>query len=118
MPQKCIQIGERGTTLSGGQKARLSLARALFSNKDIYLLDDVLASLDRKVADKIFDDAICEQLSSKTVLLATTDPQVNIIFSYRFLILFISETCSMRYRSLSGKRPTGCHGHSRRIDDG
>lgn len=115
MPQKCVQIGERGTTLSGGQKARLSLARALFSNKDIYLLDDVLASLDRKVADKIFDDAICEQLSSKTVLLATTDPQVDIsFFSYRFLIFFfISETRPMRYRSLSGKRQTDRHGHSR-----
>ena len=43
------EIGERGATLSGGQKARISLARAIFSSKDVYLLDDVLASLDQKV---------------------------------------------------------------------
>uniref|UniRef100_A0A8L8KN48 Multidrug resistance-associated protein 1 n=1 Tax=Heligmosomoides polygyrus TaxID=6339 RepID=A0A8L8KN48_HELPZ len=43
------EIGERGATLSGGQKARVSLARAIFAHKDIYLLDDVLASLDKKV---------------------------------------------------------------------
>lgn len=45
-----MQIGERGATLSGGQKARVSLARAIFAHKDIYLLDDVFSSLDKKVA--------------------------------------------------------------------
>ncbi|VDO55757.1 unnamed protein product [Haemonchus placei] len=43
------EIGERGATLSGGQKARVSLARAIFAHRDIYLLDDVLASIDKKV---------------------------------------------------------------------
>ncbi|WKY15179.1 hypothetical protein Q1695_000569 [Nippostrongylus brasiliensis] len=68
------EIGERGATLSGGQKARVSLARAIFAHKDIYLLDDVLASLDKKVGDKIFEKAVRDVLSSKTVLMVTTDP--------------------------------------------
>jgi ATP-binding cassette subfamily C (CFTR/MRP) protein 2 len=39
-------IGEKGINLSGGQKTRISLARALYSNKDIYLLDDILSAVD------------------------------------------------------------------------
>ncbi|CAJ0582938.1 unnamed protein product, partial [Mesorhabditis spiculigera] len=76
MPEKeKTEIGERGATLSGGQKARISLARALYSNRDVYLLDDVLASVDRKVADRIFKDAICDYLKykGKTVLMVTFD---------------------------------------------
>ena len=40
------EIGERGVTLSGGQKARVSLARALYVDADVYLLDDVLSAVD------------------------------------------------------------------------
>jgi ATP-binding cassette subfamily C (CFTR/MRP) protein 4 len=47
-------IGERGSTLSGGQRARISLARALYKNADIYLLDDVLSALDATVTASIF----------------------------------------------------------------
>ena len=47
-------VGEKGVTLSGGQKARLSLARALYSDSDIYLLDDPLSAVDAIVASKIF----------------------------------------------------------------
>ena len=39
-------IGERGINISGGQKARISLARALYSEADIYLLDDPLSAVD------------------------------------------------------------------------
>uniref|UniRef100_A0A914WGG6 Uncharacterized protein n=1 Tax=Plectus sambesii TaxID=2011161 RepID=A0A914WGG6_9BILA len=69
------EIGERGVTLSGGQKARLSLARALYSNRDIFLIDDILSSIDRSVADHIFFNAIKGLLSGKTTLLVTSDPQ-------------------------------------------
>lgn len=49
------QVGERGINLSGGQRARISLARALYSQAQIYLLDDPLSSLDDSVANVIFD---------------------------------------------------------------
>jgi len=39
-------IGERGINISGGQKARISLARALYSEADIYLFDDPLSAVD------------------------------------------------------------------------
>jgi len=65
-------IGERGVTLSGGQKARVSLARALYSQSDIYLFDDPLAAVDAKVARHIFDNAIKgDLLKGKIVFLAT-----------------------------------------------
>ena len=51
-------VGEKGITLSGGQKARLVLARALYGNADIYLLDDPLSAVDAKVAKKLFSKCI------------------------------------------------------------
>ncbi|CAD8078629.1 unnamed protein product [Paramecium primaurelia] len=54
------QIGEKGANLSGGQRARLSLARALYSLADLYLFDDPLSAVDSKVARKIFTYAIKE----------------------------------------------------------
>lgn len=47
-------IGEKGITLSGGQKARLALARALYFDADIYLLDDPISAVDAKVAKSIY----------------------------------------------------------------
>jgi len=64
-------IGERGVTLSGGQKARLSLARALYAQSDIYLLDDPLSAVDSRVGRIIFERAIKGFLKDKTVILVT-----------------------------------------------
>ncbi|XP_065303397.2 ATP-binding cassette sub-family C member 2-like [Dermacentor albipictus] len=52
------EVGEKGTNLSGGQKQRISLARAVYSNSDIYLLDDPLSALDPVVASRVFRDVI------------------------------------------------------------
>ncbi|OLY78875.1 Canalicular multispecific organic anion transporter 1 [Smittium mucronatum] len=52
------EIGERGVTLSGGQKARVSLARAVYSRPDIILLDDTLSALDVTVGKRIFQKVI------------------------------------------------------------
>ena len=52
------EIGNKGFNLSGGQKQRISLARAVYSNADIYLLDDPLSAVDAKVAKYIFDHVI------------------------------------------------------------
>ena len=48
------KIGERGINISGGQKARISLARAVYSDSDIYLLDDPLSALDPHVGSLIY----------------------------------------------------------------
>ncbi|CCH45644.1 putative membrane protein [Wickerhamomyces ciferrii] len=65
------EIGERGVTLSGGQKARINLARAVYANKDIYLLDDVLSAVDANVGKHIVEKCLLEQMSNKTRILAT-----------------------------------------------
>jgi len=67
------EIGERGINLSGGQKARVGLARALYSKADIALLDDPLAAVDTHVADHIFNEAICGLLKEQgtTTILVT-----------------------------------------------
>ncbi|CAH3031170.1 unnamed protein product [Pocillopora meandrina] len=65
------EIGERGATLSGGQKARVGLARAVYSDADIYLLDDPLSAVDTKVGKKLFEGCICNHLSGSIRLLVT-----------------------------------------------
>jgi ABC-type bacteriocin/lantibiotic exporter with double-glycine peptidase domain len=48
-------IGEKGLNLSGGQRARLALARSLYSDAQIYLLDDPLSAIDAKCANNIYE---------------------------------------------------------------
>eukprot|EP00742_Colponemidia_sp_Colp-10_P013332 GILJ01015055.1.p1 GENE.GILJ01015055.1~~GILJ01015055.1.p1 ORF type:complete len:1322 (+),score=218.60 GILJ01015055.1:53-4018(+) len=62
------EIGERGINLSGGQQARLSVARAAYSNADVILLDDVLSAVDPHVSSHIFKHLIRGLLKSKTVI--------------------------------------------------
>jgi ATP-binding cassette subfamily C (CFTR/MRP) protein 10 len=69
-------IGEKGTNLSGGQRARLALARALYQNPDVYLFDDILSAVDSQVASWILEKAIMgPQLMQKTKLLSTHNLQ-------------------------------------------
>ncbi|PNF26812.1 hypothetical protein B7P43_G17381 [Cryptotermes secundus] len=64
-------VGERGVTLSGGQRARISLARAIYKEADIYLLDDPLSAVDTRVGRHLFEDCICGFLVGKTRVLVT-----------------------------------------------
>ncbi|XP_048586469.1 ATP-binding cassette sub-family C member 4-like [Nematostella vectensis] len=65
------EIGERGIAMSGGQRARVSLARAVYLDADIYLLDDPLSAVDFKVAKHIFEKCICGILKRKLRVLVT-----------------------------------------------
>lgn len=64
-------LGERGASLSGGQRARVNLARAVYSDADIYLLDDPLSAVDAKVGKHIFENCINGLLSNKVRVLVT-----------------------------------------------
>jgi ABC-type multidrug transport system ATPase subunit len=67
------EVGERGISLSGGQKARLTLARAVYARADVYLFDDVLSAVDQHVGRHLITNVLGPKglLSSKTRILAT-----------------------------------------------
>uniref|UniRef100_A0AAX7VP83 Cystic fibrosis transmembrane conductance regulator n=1 Tax=Astatotilapia calliptera TaxID=8154 RepID=A0AAX7VP83_ASTCA len=64
-------IGDRGATLSGGQKARVNLARAVYQDADIYILDDPLSAVDAEVGRHLFEQCICGLLKNKLRILVT-----------------------------------------------
>lgn len=65
------EIGEKGINLSGGQKARIGLARAVYSNRDIMLMDDPISALDADVKKKIFKKVFMNNMKGKTRVLVT-----------------------------------------------
>ncbi|XP_052851273.1 multidrug resistance-associated protein 1 isoform X12 [Drosophila gunungcola] len=80
------EIGEKGINLSGGQKQRISLARAVYSDADLYLLDDPLSAVDSHVGKHIFEEVIGPKgmLARKSRVLVTHGvtflPQVDSIY--------------------------------------
>ncbi|GMI11824.1 hypothetical protein TrVE_jg6531 [Triparma verrucosa] len=72
------EIGEKGINLSGGQKARVALARAVYFDPDIYMLDDPLSAVDAHVGKHLFEKAIKKEMNEKgkTVLFATNQLHV------------------------------------------
>ncbi|KAG7261535.1 hypothetical protein CRUP_002600, partial [Coryphaenoides rupestris] len=71
------EIGEGGINLSGGQKQRVSLARAVYSGRDIFLLDDPLSAVDAHVGKYIFEECIKKELRGKSIILVTHQLQVR-----------------------------------------
>lgn len=67
------EIGEKGVSISGGQKARVALARAVYSDADLYLLDDPLSAVDAAVGNRLFHDCVMGALKNrnKGVILVT-----------------------------------------------
>ncbi|XP_044975153.1 ABC transporter C family member 8-like isoform X3 [Hordeum vulgare subsp. vulgare] len=65
------EIGQRGLNMSGGQKQRIQLARAVYSDADIYLLDDPFSAVDAHTAATLFNDCVMAALEDKTVILVT-----------------------------------------------
>ena len=65
------EIGEKGINLSGGQKARISLARAVYAESDIILMDDPISALDAHVRKAVFHQVLKGMCKDKTRILAT-----------------------------------------------
>ncbi|KAF9436584.1 hypothetical protein BGZ76_003536 [Entomortierella beljakovae] len=65
------EIGERGVNLSGGQKARLSLARCVYYDAETVIMDDPLSAVDAHVGKSLWEDCVLKELSKKTRIIAT-----------------------------------------------
>ncbi|KAK5640052.1 hypothetical protein RI129_010863 [Pyrocoelia pectoralis] len=89
-------VGGRGISLSGGQKARINLARAVYRDADIYLLDEPFAAVDSHVGKEIFEKCIQGFLKEKTVLLVTH--QLNYLKDVDQLIVLENGTISSQNR--------------------
>ncbi|GAB4840563.1 hypothetical protein Ancab_021333 [Ancistrocladus abbreviatus] len=66
----CV-VGERGINLSGGQKQRIQLARAVYSDSDVYFLDDPFSAVDAHTGAHMFKRCLMQLLSQKTVVYVT-----------------------------------------------
>ncbi|XP_039617337.1 cystic fibrosis transmembrane conductance regulator [Polypterus senegalus] len=65
-------LGEGGVTLSGGQRARISLARAVYKDADLYLIDSPFSHLDIVTEKEIFERCLCKLMAHKTRILVTS----------------------------------------------
>ncbi|XP_068632456.1 ATP-binding cassette sub-family C member 10 [Battus philenor] len=79
-------VGEGGCTLSGGQRTRIALARAVYQEKQVYLLDDVLSGVDARVAAHIMQRCVLGLLRRTTRLLVTHSPR-HLARASRLLLL-------------------------------
>ncbi|XP_045508072.1 ATP-binding cassette sub-family C member 4-like [Colias croceus] len=78
-------VGERGVSLSGGQRARINLARAVYREADIYLLDDPLSAVDANVGRQLFEGCINDYLQGRTRILVTH--QVHFLKAADYIIV-------------------------------
>ncbi|TMW67921.1 hypothetical protein Poli38472_007593 [Pythium oligandrum] len=70
------EIGERGVNLSGGQKARVALARACYSDASVFILDAPLSAVDAIVQNEIFEKCLLGLLRHRTIILVTHNPEI------------------------------------------
>ncbi|KAJ2617874.1 ATP-binding cassette glutathione S-conjugate transporter ycf1 [Coemansia sp. RSA 1365] len=98
-------VSDQGTTLSGGQRARVALARAFYAEADIYVLDDTLAALDAIVQASIWNNMLSNQgaLRNKIRIIATNDRkyiencdiEVNIVAGRACVVKQLSKTAAV-----------------------
>ena len=67
------EINSTSSNVSGGQRARISLARTLYKEADLYLIDDPFSNIDNKVGTEIFKEVFCSFLKNKTRILITNE---------------------------------------------
>ena len=79
-------INSSSTNVSGGQKARIALARCLYKDSDIYLFDDPFSSVDNKISKLIFKNAFCNFLKDKARILITNDAS-NLAFADKIIYM-------------------------------
>ena len=85
-------VGENGTSLSGGQVARVALARALYSKSSLVLLDDIFSALDAKTSAEIWKQCFCSTLlNNRTIILVT---QITWILSQADLTILLHDGCA------------------------
>ena len=80
------EVGSTGNNISGGQRARISLARAIYKDADIYLFDDPIPSVDTYISMKIFHQGIVSFLKNKTIIYVTHDTR-NLKYSQRIIVM-------------------------------
>ena len=101
-------VGERGEVLSGGQRARVSLARAVYADADLYLLDDTLSAVDFKVGQHIFEKCFKGLLGDKTRVITSHQEQHmkeadNVIVLYKGRVLGKGSLSKLKERGILNK---------------
>ncbi|VFQ97027.1 unnamed protein product [Cuscuta campestris] len=99
------EIGERGVNISGGQKQRVSMARAVYSNSDVYIFDDPLSALDADVGRQVFEKCIRGELRGRTRVLVTN--QLHFLSQVDSILVVhngtVEEQGTFEYLSNNGK---------------
>lgn len=105
------EVGERGISLSGGQKARVALARAIYARADIYLFDDVLSAVDEHVSGHLIRNIFSKDgiLGNRTIVLATNNVKV---LSQASTIIELAEK---KIAEISSFQEVVSHGNSSKI---
>jgi ABC-type multidrug transport system fused ATPase/permease subunit len=112
------EIGERGVTLSGGQKARVGLARAVYSRRSLYLLDDPLSAVDAHVSHKLVHQCFLNVLAGTTRILVTHQHQYMqnadhiIVMSEHGTIFFEGTFADYNERYSASTTPLNSRSHS------
>lgn len=78
----------KGITVSGGQKARIALARAMYANCSVVFLDDPLSALDSIVGSWVFRHAVCDMARQAVVVMTTHQHQVSTVTTCNFFLIY------------------------------
>ena len=78
-----MYLSHLGTNLSGGQKQRVAIARSIYNNRDILILDETTSEIDPKTENKIFNN-FKKHLKDKTILMITHRTKKINFFNKKF----------------------------------